>query len=550
MSYSRALAALALSMLLSSVGVSIPNVALPTLARAFSSSLPEVQWVITAYLLAVTALIVGIGALGDALGRKKVLLVGISVFTFSAALCAFAPTLGFLIAARALQGIGAAALMGLTVASVNEVTPRSRLGRAMGLLGTMSAVGTAAGPSLGGLLVAWLGWRSVFLAMIPLGALAFVLAYRHVPASGPASEKEQGARPLDFGGLFPGLAGSLAMNSLVSAVMMSTLVVGPFYLSRTLNLPPAIVGLVMSVGPLTSALTGHLAGRFVDRFGARNATIAGLIEVGVGAVAMAWLPRYLGVSGYVISAVLLSPGYQAFQAANQAEVMSKAPLERRGVASGLLSLSRNLGLTAGASVMGIVFHRNGMTVTFSLAAVLTTVALSIALVGKSGRARELPEFAARALLIGSGATLFIDAWAFLLRQFGIRSLDFAYLGRWIGHLSRGRWFHESIAASTPIPGELWIGWIAHYSIGIVFATLLVSLFGLRWARAPSLYPALLVGVATVVAPWFVLQPALGLGSAYLKSLVTHTVYGIGLYLAARLAAHLSRSSVTSHRTRP
>jgi hypothetical protein len=158
------------------------------------------------------------------------------------------------------------------------------------------------------------------------------------------------------------------------------------------------------------------------------------------------------------------------------------------------------------------------------------------------------EFLLRTLMIGVGATLMMDLWALLLRQIGIPSLNFALLGRWIGHLRHGQWTHDSIARATPVPGELLMGWTAHYAIGISFALLLLSTFGLKWARTPSLMPALLIGVVTVLAPLLILQPAMGAGIAStntptpilssLKSLVTHTVYGLGLYLAALTTAAL------------
>lgn len=158
------------------------------------------------------------------------------------------------------------------------------------------------------------------------------------------------------------------------------------------------------------------------------------------------------------------------------------------------------------------------------------------------------EFVLRTLSIGAGATLTMDAWAFLLRQVGVPSLNFALLGRWIGHLPQGKWMHESIARATPVRGELLLGWFAHYAIGITFAALLLSTFGLKWARSPSLLPALLIGVVTVLAPLLVLQPALGAGIASsktatpvfnsMKSLATHTVFGLGLYLAALATAAL------------
>ncbi|MFL5537692.1 MAG: MFS transporter, partial [Longimicrobiaceae bacterium] len=176
-----ALAGLSLSMALSSLGTSIANVGLPTLARAFAASFQQVQWVVLAYLLAITTLVVGAGRLGDVAGRRRLLLGGIAVFTAASALCGAAPTLGVLIAARAAQGLGAAVMMALTLAFVGETVPKARTGSAMGLLGTTSAIGTALGPSLGGALIFAFGWRAMFLVNVPLGLLALLLTHRHLP---------------------------------------------------------------------------------------------------------------------------------------------------------------------------------------------------------------------------------------------------------------------------------------------------------------------------------------------------------------------------------
>ncbi|MGE0867580.1 MAG: DUF2938 domain-containing protein [Kofleriaceae bacterium] len=148
----------------------------------------------------------------------------------------------------------------------------------------------------------------------------------------------------------------------------------------------------------------------------------------------------------------------------------------------------------------------------------------------------------RTISIGVGATMIMDLWAAGLRKLGVPSLNFAFLGRWIGHLPSGRFIHDSIAKAPRVRGELALGWGAHYATGIAFAALLVAAFGLSWARSPSLAPALFIGIVTVVAPLFILQPGMGAGIASsrtptpvfnaLKSVVTHTVYGAGLYLAA------------------
>jgi hypothetical protein len=164
--------------------------------------------------------------------------------------------------------------------------------------------------------------------------------------------------------------------------------------------------------------------------------------------------------------------------------------------------------------------------------------------------KETVEFVIRSLIIGAGATLTMDLWAALLRRFGVPSLNFAFLGRFIGHLPQGRWVHPNIAQSVPVRGELLLGWCAHYAIGVTFAALLIGIFGLTWARAPTPLPALIVGVVTVVAPLFLLQPALGAGIASsrtprpvfnsLKSLATHVVFGLGLFVAATASASLER----------
>lgn len=176
-----ALASLSLSMLLSSLGTSIANVALPTLAKAFNASFQQVQWIVLAYLLAITTVIVSVGRLGDLTGRRRLLLAGVFMFTVASVLCGVAPTLWLLIAARAAQGFGAAIMMALTMAFVSETVPKAKTGSAMGLLGTMSAIGTSLGPSLGGVLIAGLGWRSIFFINLPLGILTLLLAYRYLP---------------------------------------------------------------------------------------------------------------------------------------------------------------------------------------------------------------------------------------------------------------------------------------------------------------------------------------------------------------------------------
>ncbi|EJN32660.1 arabinose efflux permease family protein [Pseudomonas sp. GM78] len=350
-----ALASLSLAMLLSSLGTSIANVGLPSLTQAFSASFQQVQWVVIAYLLAITTLIVSVGRLGDLVGRRRLLLWGIALFTLASALCGLAPNLGLLIAARALQGLGAAVMMTLTIAFVGETVAKGKTGGAMGLLGTMSAIGTAMGPALGGVLIGGFGWRSMFLVCVPLGLSTWLLAQRYLPEDRPATT---GRTSFDsLGTLFRDtrLSGSLAMSLLVTSVMMATLLVGPFYLSQTLGLTAVQIGLVLSVGPLVAALTGVPAGRIVDRCGAPGMTLAGLVGMTFGCLMLSVVPETFGVGGYLAPMVVVTLGYAVFQTANNTAVMLDVPADQRGVVSGLLNLSRNLGLVTGASALGAVF---------------------------------------------------------------------------------------------------------------------------------------------------------------------------------------------------
>lgn len=403
------LLALALAMLLPSLGTSIANVALPSLERAFAVSLGEVQWVVLSYLLTVTTLIVGVGRLGDLVGRRRLLLVGIGLFAIASAAAALAFSFWVLVVARAVQGLGAAIMMALTLASVGDVVPRQRAGSAMGLLGAVSATGTALGPSLGGALLSITGWPAVFAVLAGAGALTLLIGLLALPADAAVERKAPsfdlpgllllaaalGAYALSttLGGAHPGplnaalavlavlgiaafvvverrtasplvriellqdrsLGSALVSLALVSTIMMATLVVGPFYLSSALGLSSVETGLVMSTGPGVAALAGLPAGRLVDRLGSARVMIVGLLGIVAGAAAMVILPAWLGVGGYVGGLSTITAGYALFQAANSTAVMANATADRKGVTSALLGLARNLGLVTGASAMGAVF---------------------------------------------------------------------------------------------------------------------------------------------------------------------------------------------------
>ncbi|MGN8342534.1 MFS transporter [Pseudomonas sp. SMV71] len=404
-----ALASLALSTLLASLGASVATVGLPTLAQALDASFQQVQWVVLAYLLAITTMIVSVGRLGDLIGRRKLLLAGIALFTFASALCGVAPSLWWLVAGRALQGLGAAVMMTLTLALVGETVAQDKTGSAMGLLATLSAVGTALGPSMGGLLISGFGWQALFLINLPLGLLTLWLAWHALPSPQPAQTGHSrfdipgtlllaaalaayalamttgrgdfgwinGAlllAALGTGGLFVRvqsravspliqvamlrdrqLVSGLATSGLVATVMMATLLVGPFYLSIALQLPATWVGLVLTAGPCVAALAGVPSGRLTDRFGVTLIRRTGLAILVLGCLMLSVVTPDLGIGGYVASIVTTTLGYALFQTANNTAVMAEVAGNRRGVIAGLLNLSRNLGFFTGASVLGAIF---------------------------------------------------------------------------------------------------------------------------------------------------------------------------------------------------
>ncbi|GKX41379.1 MFS transporter [Pectobacterium carotovorum subsp. carotovorum] len=380
---------LALAILSASLGTSIANIALPTLTAVFSAPFAQVQAVVIAYLAAMALSVVIAGRLGDRYGLKPVFITGLGLFAIASLLCAIAPQLWQLIAARALQGIGAAFLMTLGMALLRQTAGEKHVGRAMGIVGTVSALGTALGPSVGGFLLAIAGWRSLFWVQIPLVTIVLFMAFTLLPAT-PVKEKASLSGGLSLRNTT--LLSNLTINAAVTAVIMTTLIVGPYYLGLGLGLKETLVGLVMAIGPAVATFSGIPSGRLVDTWGFRRALTAGGSLVVTGTFMLAILPNLLGVTGYILAIIVLTPGYQLFQAANNTATLAEIPGNQRGTVSGLLNLSRNIGLIAGASIMGQVFAlgvgtedfthaapaslANGMQLTFFLAGAMVLVAIA------------------------------------------------------------------------------------------------------------------------------------------------------------------------------
>lgn len=411
---SAALCALAFTTMLSSMSSSIANIGLPTLAAFFHASFPQIQWVVLAYLLAVTGSVLAMGWLGDRFGRERLLAAGVLLFTFASLCCGLANHIGWLIAARVVQGLGGAIMLVNSLALVVQVVPPDRSGRAMGVMGSLSALGTAMGPALGGLLVAALGWRALFFINLLPGLLLWLLIRHSLlsnhPALSMASSIPQ-VKPATTGVLTAranaasasptialrakvsdllrqrALMGGLLLSLVVAAVMMTTLVVGPFYLASGLHLDTRQSGMLMALGPLVAAIAGFPAGQWVDRIGSSRATLFSLLVMALGCGLLSELPQALGRSGYAIGLMLLTAGYALFQAANNTALLKRADPARRGRISGMLNFSRNLGFISGAGLMAAVYAAagrdlspmhaasHGLSITFGLAAGMIVLAL-------------------------------------------------------------------------------------------------------------------------------------------------------------------------------
>lgn len=403
-SLKKMLFALGLPVILSSLNSSIANVALPLISEAFSASFAETRWVIISYLISMTGAAILSGSLGDRFNRKSVLIYSISLFTLFSIACALSPSINWLIAFRACQGMAAAAMISNSMALFASTKSSSGGGVAMGWIGTLSAIGTAGGPSIGGLLLDAYGWQSIFYLNVPFSLISILLITKFIEPQ----EVNNTLKEIDIAGIsvltFSILLYSLGMTSLsinsilyvslgfvggyvfylierkvkspaisiellklpslylgailsliVSTVMMTTLIVGPFYLIHVLSLPLFTVGFIMAFGPFIAACFGVPAGKMVDRFGSHNVVMIALTLMLIGFMLFGLNGYSLTPTSYMILIALITIGYAIFQTANNTGVMFGIDSKQKGILSGVLNLSRNIGLINGATLMGTIF---------------------------------------------------------------------------------------------------------------------------------------------------------------------------------------------------
>ena len=411
-------AAVALGTFMATLDSSIVNVALPTLATTFRASVTQIEWVSLAYMLTITGLLLPFGRLGDALGRRKIFLLGLALFTVGSAACAFAVSGGTLVAARMLQGIGGGMLSANSVALITAAFPREMRGRALGMVGAVVGLGLTVGAPLGGFLLAAFGWPSIFLVNLPIGVFG-VLYARVVLAKDPAVPS--GARaPFDLlGALFAlsalvlltlflsrgaawgwssaktlvcgfgapaALAGFIATERrardplidlaffadpkfrvpmlslfLSFVALFAAVFLVPFYLERAGGMRPDEVGRVLVVIPLLLLLVSPVSGALSDRLGSRALALAGLATTSAGLALLSVLigragDRPLGTWAIVAGLFVVGLGQGLFQPPNSSAAMSAVPPERLGLAGGLLATMRNLGMLFGIGLAAAVYE--------------------------------------------------------------------------------------------------------------------------------------------------------------------------------------------------
>ncbi|GET36615.1 MFS transporter [Microseira wollei] len=396
--------------------VHIVNLALPTLVQSFHTSFATIQWVPLSYLLMSTVFVLGAARLGDMWSKKWLYLGGLMAFTISSLLCGLAPTVGFLIGFRALQGLSAVFISALGPAIITQVFPEQERGRALGIISGIFFVGVALGPTVGGLLISLIGWRLIFFLNVPIGLVASLMVALVVPACASSQVKQDfdvlGAlimmvtltcfalgmtlvqregfgsliEPYAFAiaaiglgcfllvesrhpqpmldlGIFRSLELSLGLLlSLMTYVVTASVVfILPFFLELVKQYPAFETGLLLAEGPILAGLMAPVAGTLSDRFGERIISLIGLVLAVFGCLSLSTFDAQLTVPGYILRMAPFVLGVGMFQSPNQSAVMGLVPSERLGIASGLLSLSRTLGQTMGLSLTGVLFSLLIMT---------------------------------------------------------------------------------------------------------------------------------------------------------------------------------------------
>lgn len=394
---------------MATLDASIVNVALPTLTRYFDTGITTIEWVVMAYLLTITSLLLSLGRISDMVGRKVIFSGGLAVFTVGSGLCAASATEGQLILFRVVQGVGAAMLMATGVAIITHAFPHRERGKAMGLIGTVVAIGSMAGPVTGGFLIENIGWQSIFYINIPVGIFGTAMALSVL-----GKDETTEGQTFDIAGaltLFIGLISLLlalsrgqelgwrsgyitflfivsisffilfiivenkasqpmmhlrhfrnrpfaaaSISALISFIaMFSVVLLMPFFLEKELGYSPQQVGIVFVAVPIVMSVASPFSGWLSDR---TNSYLLSSAGVGLASISILLLGSLSPSSDYadvVLRLSLLGLGMGLFQAPNNSIIMGSLPKEHLGIAAGMLGTMRNMGMVIGVAVSGAVF---------------------------------------------------------------------------------------------------------------------------------------------------------------------------------------------------
>ena len=401
--------AVATSVLLATIDGSIVNVALPTMRIDFDTSFNVIQWVALAYFLTMATLTLGVGRLGDVMGKKRIFLLGFAVFTAASVLCGLAPNIELLIAFRVIQAVGGTMMLALGASILIDAFPVHERGKALGWIGTAVSVGVITGPVVGGLLISAFSWQAIFFVNVPIGIIGLWLAARTIPDLPPLPGQRMdyvGAGLLSLtlfslslaltlgqsrGFSSPEILAlfALALVALVAFVWVelrlsspmvdlrifreplltvsvvtgyatffaasATFFLLPFYLEGVLDFEVREVGLLLGVTPLALGITSPLAGGLSDQIGVRRLTLAGLLVLTGAFAAFRVLDVDTTVLVFLALVIPVGIGMGVFQSPNNSAIMGSVPREYSGVASGILTLTRLLGQISGIAVLGSVW---------------------------------------------------------------------------------------------------------------------------------------------------------------------------------------------------
>ncbi len=412
-----ALTIVAMSSYMNTLDTSIVNISLPRLSETFGVSASAVLWVVLAYMLTLTGLMLTVGRLADTLGRNRLFTVGIAVATLGLGLCALAQNLSQLVLFRVIQASGAAAVVALGIAIITEVFPEKERGRALGITIAVVGAGLTSGPVLGGLLLEVFDWRAIFYLRLPVGMLTLFMAYAFLKRQ--PSPGLRGGR-FDWGGAFTlflglgaflrainqgqargwlspfilglaiGAAFSLGLFLFVESrvsrpvldirmfhhrvfaagtsslfltfiVRMSINVLTPFYLIQSLDFSPSLSGLLMGTIPLSLLLLSPVSGWLSDRLGARSLCITGMGVVVLGVLLMLGLDDTSTAADVAITLTLFGVGCAIFEPPNMNLIMGASSKERLGTASAIVSTLRTVGQSVGLALAGAVFATRQQT---------------------------------------------------------------------------------------------------------------------------------------------------------------------------------------------